>query len=99
MATDQTPAGSARVVKTKRLSHIVTADDLTAGFVPLDMVWDTPFVDDNYTVVVGIEVPGLISTEFTFSFATRTKEKVTALCDIVGTVGDAFVLHAIAIHD
>jgi len=98
--SDKTPAGSARIIKTKRVEHLVTADDdFNTGF-HLDAVWDTPFQDLNYTSDQNIEVvpPADVNNYFIDGFS-RTVDKITVGIGGVGTPGDVIVLHAHAIRD
>lgn|GEM_PF-4593857 len=102
MATDQTPPGAARIVKTKRVQYIVQASDVTANKVNLDAVWDTPFVDLNYTTDQNVEAlaPAVAENYYVGGFS-RDATKVTVLIGIGGTAaeGDVIVLHAHGIRD
>jgi hypothetical protein len=97
--SDQTSAGAARITKTVRVTHTVTADDVAAEPLHLDAVWDTPFVDTNYTVDCNVQVlpPGSIDDTFVNAF-TQAVDRITASVS-VANAGDVIVLHAHAIHD
>jgi hypothetical protein len=101
--SDKTPAGAARITKTMRVTHTVTAGDVAAQAagnpLHLDAVWDTPFVDLNYTVNAQVEAlaPASIDSTFVNAFV-RAVDRVTASISITNE-GDVIVLHARAIHD
>ena len=100
MATDQTPPGAARIVKTKRVQYVVQAADVTAAKVELDAVWDTPFVDLNYTSDQNVEAvaPALAENYYVGGF-TKDASKVTVMVGVSGSAGDVIVLHAHAVRD
>jgi hypothetical protein len=102
MATDQTPPGAARIVKTKRVQYVIQAADVTAALVNLEADFDAPFVDLNYTVTVSIEAvsPALIANYFVGGFS-RTASKVIAVVEVGGTAaeGDVVILHVHAVRD
>lgn len=102
MATDRTAPGAARIVKTERVTYVVTADDVTAAIVHLDVPWNTPFTDLNYTSTQNVEVtpPADPSTYVIGGFA-KALDKVTVSVFVEGapSPGDVIVVHAIAIHE
>lgn len=102
MTTDRTSPGAARVVKTGRVVHVITAPEAVANRIDVDVVWDTPFVDLNYTVTLQTEAVSPTDPQiFFFAAFTRAVDKVTAtvLPDGVFSAGQSCVIHAIAIHD
>lgn len=102
MATDQTPPGAARIVKTKRVQYAIQAADVTASLVNLEADFDTPFVDSNYTVTVSVEAvsPAVPNNYFVGGFS-RTPSKITAAVEVGGTAaaGDVVILHVHAVRD
>jgi hypothetical protein len=98
--SDQTPAGSARIMKTKRVQHVVTSDEAAAFRLELDAVWDTPFSDLNYTCDQNIEAvsPADPTLYFVNGFS-KTVDKITVVCGCAGAAGDVVILHAHAIRD
>lgn len=100
MTTDRTAPGAARIVKTARVQHIVTAGDITNGYVDLDVTWDTPFVDLNYTSSQNVEVitPADPTLYWVDSFQ-RAADKVTVTVGTAGSPGDLFVVHSHGIRD
>lgn len=101
MATDRTAPGAARIVKTQRVAHVITAGDGAANQAVVDVVWDSPFVDLNHTVDANVEAiaPADPSLYYVAGF-TRDVNKLTVIvgCTVQG-VGDAVVVHAHGIHD
>jgi hypothetical protein len=100
--SDQTPAGVARITKTKRLQHSIVQADLDAGFVTLDVPWDTPFTDLNHTVSVGLEVvaPADAGNYLLYPFM-RTVSKISVEFSVTApaAVGDVVMIHAHAVRD
>jgi hypothetical protein len=41
-------------VQTSRVVHTVTTEDIINGFIPVPVVWQTPFADNNYTAVFAV---------------------------------------------
>lgn len=102
MATDQTPPGAARIVKTKRLQYVVQSADVIALRVDVDVPWDTPFTDLNYTADQNVEVIApAVADNYAVNGFTRDVNKVTVAVLIGGTAaaGDVIVVHSHAIHD
>lgn len=100
MATDQTPPGAARIVKTKRLQYVVQAADVTATVIDVDVPWDTPFVDLNYSASVSVEAvaPALAKNYFVGGFS-RDVNKLTVSLEVSGAADDVVILHAHAVRD
>jgi hypothetical protein len=98
--SDKTPAGAARIVKTKRVQYAITANDVSSGFTSIDVVWDSPFLDLNYTADQNVEViaPADPSVYSVLGF-TRDVNKVTVVIANDGAAGDVVVIHAHAEHD
>jgi hypothetical protein len=99
--SDKTPAGLARIVKTQRVAHTITADDITAGAISIDVVWDSPFADGNYTSDQQVEAvaPALPGGYFIDGFTKATEKVAVTLFTGDGVEGDVVVIHAFAIHD
>ena len=98
---DQTPAGVARIMKMKRVQHMVTADDITAGVFMLDVVWDTPFADVNYTADQNVEaIPPADPATYYVNGFTKAADKISVSIAVVGgSAGEEIVLHAHTMHD
>lgn len=102
MATDQTPAGSARITKTKRVQYSVIAGDITATFVTIDVPWDSPFTDTNYTCDQNVEV---VSPADPNGYAVKgftkfvDKVSVTIGFGAAAAATDVIIVHAHAIKD
>jgi hypothetical protein len=99
---DNTP-GAARIIKTKRITHTVTSGEAAAQLLaPIDIVWDVPFADLNYSVSVNCELFSGAGNVAFFGAGglSRTAAKITVTggCDTTST-GAVVILHAIAIHD
>lgn len=113
--SDRTPAGVARITKTERLVHAITQADIDSmnGQQPIliDVPFDTPFSDLNYTSVLCLEVVSVASDNPTtatslaaFSVGAFQKfvDKVRtffAFDTSIVAVGDVFAVHVTAIHD
>lgn len=101
MATDQVPAGVSRITKTARVAvHLTSQQQLIA-----DVLWPSPFVDDNYTVLITVEYPNLttptIGNATILSFVKKPDHSGISV-DVEN--GDAanpidVIVHAVAIHD
>lgn len=101
MATDQTPAGSARIIKTARQAVTLTAGQQLVQ----DVLWPTPFTDDNYTVSIAVEYP-LLAAE---TVGNAIVESFVKKADHSGISVDVenedssnpidLIIHATAIHD
>jgi hypothetical protein len=98
--SDQTPAGQARIIKTKRVQHVVTSGDI-AAFILLDAVWDTPFQDLNYTSDQNIAViaPANPDAYYINGFIQSVDKVSVSVSCAGGDAGDVIVLHAHAIRD
>lgn len=99
--TDQTPPGSARIVKTARTALTLTASQQLVA----DVLWPSPFTDDAYTVAISVEYPALatptIGNAIIVSFKKKTDHSGIS-CDVEnadGTNPINVVIHATAIHD
>jgi len=103
--SDDTPAGSAHIVKPARAQYELTAADFANGRFTVDLVWKTPFGDTNYSVAVGLEViPPADPTKYSIVSFVSTLDKITVNCLTTTAApgdpyGDVVRLHAIAIHD
>lgn len=100
MATDQQTAGTARIVKTARLAQNLLASQQ----VIVDVLWPSPFTDENYTVSLSVEYPALAAPTVGNAFVTSFKRKPDhsgISCDVenVDTNPIDVVVHAIAFHD
>lgn len=100
MSTDRTSPGAARIVKTARAQHVLTQAEVDAGFANIDVPWDAPFADLNYTCDQNCEGPGggpggIVET---YSF-TRTVNGVTVTVGIALSTGSVLTAHSIGIHD
>jgi hypothetical protein len=99
--SDKTPAGSARITKTTRVSHVVTGGDIASPTILLDAVWESPFKDLNYTSVQAVEVIAPANPDAFYANAfSRSVDKVSVSINCAGgDPGDVIVLHAHAIRD
>lgn len=100
MATDRTAPGAARIVKTARVQHLVTSNEGPSSLV-IDVPWDTPFTDLNYTADQNVEVlpPGDPFNVYVAGFV-RAVDKVTVTIGISPAVfGNVLVIHSHGIHD
>jgi hypothetical protein len=101
--SDQTPAGQARIIKTKRVQHVLTTNEVAAFNAVIEVVWDTPFTDLNYTCDQNLEIVSTAAGlgDFYVNSFTRTVNGVTVGIGISGSVaaGDVVALHAHAIRD
>lgn len=98
--SDQIPAGVARIVKTKRMTHTVTADDVTAEGFYIDVPWDAAFADLNYTCDQNVEVvaPADSINYFVGGF-TKAVDKVTVYVGVGGNAGDVVIVHSHGMRD
>lgn len=91
--------------RTARVQHTVTPTEASNFQALVDIVWDVPFTDSNYTVVASLEAPvPLIPTTINTEGLVKSPTKVTIAVNFTGNgalivAGNVFVLHAIAIHD
>ncbi len=98
--SDQVPAGVARIVKTKRVQLVIDSSNVSEQNIPLDVVWDSPFVDSNYTCGWHVETvsPTNPINYYPGAFA-RDNTKMTVQIGAAPTLGDVVVVHAFAEHD
>jgi hypothetical protein len=101
VATDQTPPGAARIVKTARSAVTLTAGQQLVH----DVLWPTPFTDDAYTVSLGIEYPALdaptVGNAIVESFVRKADHSGISV-DVENADSSNpidVVIHATAIHD
>lgn len=102
MATDQVPAGVSRIVKTARSAPIT----LTSGEQTIvDVLWPSPFVDDNYTVHISLELPTLDQTLVSYAqvYTFRKKADHSGISVDVESFDPSaslnVIIHATATHD
>ena len=100
--SDKTAPGAARITKTMRVAHSIVQSDIDAGIVNFDLVFDTPFVDTNFTATVSVATtnPAVDVTQYFALGFIKAVDKVTVPIEIdPGIVGDAIEIHVHAIHD
>jgi hypothetical protein len=87
----------------QRSPYVITAADEANGFALVPVVWDIPYPDNDYTVVVSVNDvsgnPPAISTVIVdIHNKTATGFVMNLLC-FAGTTGEAILLHSFALHD
>jgi hypothetical protein len=106
--SDKTPAGVARILKTARAQYTVTSDDITNQTVLIDVPWDVPFLDTNYTCTVSLEGvsliglgdPGVQLAFYSITGFLKAADKVQAEVQLgQGVAGSIIAIHAMAHHD
>jgi hypothetical protein len=103
MATDRTPAGSARITKSKRVEYVVTQADVDAlAPLKIDVPWDDQFTSTSYTCAWSFELadPLFASGYYALGFK-KQPDKVTVAIGPPDSIaaGDVIIVDAIAIHD
>jgi hypothetical protein len=91
--TSTTPrAGQPAPVQTKRVAFTATGN-----LQQIDLAWDAPFADANYTVVYSVEVTAG-NTVFNTGVFTKTASGISVI-GFQGNFNYGYAIHAVAFKD
>jgi hypothetical protein len=91
--------------QTKRVSYVITADDVAAGFAAVPVAWDIPFDDLDYNINFSVhDTDQTVDLSFFCGdFHNKTVDGFDAVVYTfspgAGDAGVTVVINATAIHD